>query len=113
MPSFPAAGSRPMTERAADIQIRLERVGKSYGTTAGLAPTDLTVMRGEFFSLLGPSGCGKSTLLRLIAGFDTPTSGRIIIGGKDMSDIPPERRRIGFVFQNYALFPNMNVFENI
>ena len=102
-----------MAEFMPEWQIDLTDVSKSYGNVVGLAPTSIQVRKGEFFSLLGPSGCGKSTLLKLIAGFEEPTTGRILVGGQDMGGIPPERRRIGFVFQNYALFPNMNVFENI
>jgi spermidine/putrescine ABC transporter ATP-binding subunit len=95
------------------IQIELNNVSKSYGEVVGLAPTDLKVLKGEFFSLLGPSGCGKSTLLKIIAGFEAASTGKVSVGGVEMTGIPPERRRIGFVFQNYALFPHMSVFENV
>jgi spermidine/putrescine transport system ATP-binding protein len=74
---------------------------------------DLTVASGEFFSLLGPSGCGKTTTLRLIAGFEQPTSGRILLDGVDVSDMPPHRRNVNTVFQSYALFPFLNVFDNV
>jgi len=74
---------------------------------------DLTVASGEFFSLLGPSGCGKTTTLRLIAGFEQPTSGRILLDGVDVSDVPPHRRNVNTVFQSYALFPFMSVFDNV
>ena len=74
---------------------------------------DLTVASGEFFSLLGPSGCGKTTTLRLIAGFEQPTSGRILLDGADVSDVPPHRRNVNTVFQSYALFPFLNVFDNV
>jgi spermidine/putrescine transport system ATP-binding protein len=74
---------------------------------------DLTVASGEFFSLLGPSGCGKTTTLRLIAGFEQPTSGRILLDGIDVSDVPPHRRNVNTVFQSYALFPFLNVFDNV
>ncbi len=74
---------------------------------------DLLIEDGEFFSLLGPSGCGKTTLLRLIAGLEKPDRGRIVLNGRDITDLSPEQRRIGLVFQNYALFPHLNVFENI
>jgi spermidine/putrescine transport system ATP-binding protein len=74
---------------------------------------DLTVERGEFFSLLGPSGCGKTTTLRLIAGFEQPTSGRILLDGTDMSDVPPHKRNVNTVFQSYALFPFLSVFDNV
>jgi spermidine/putrescine transport system ATP-binding protein len=74
---------------------------------------DLTVASGEFFSLLGPSGCGKTTTLRLIAGFEQPTSGRILLDGVDVSDVPPHRRNVNTVFQSYALFPFLNVYDNV
>jgi spermidine/putrescine transport system ATP-binding protein len=74
---------------------------------------DLTVASGEFFSLLGPSGCGKTTTLRLIAGFEQPTSGKILLDGVDVSEVPPHRRNVNTVFQNYALFPFLDVFDNV
>ena len=74
---------------------------------------DLTVASGEFFSLLGPSGCGKTTTLRLIAGFEQPTSGRILLDGVDVSDVPPHRRKVNTVFQSYALFPFLDVRDNV
>ncbi|NLY74127.1 MAG: ABC transporter ATP-binding protein [Firmicutes bacterium] len=74
---------------------------------------ELAVENGEFFSLLGPSGCGKTTLLRLIAGLERPDAGRITLNGRDITGLSPEKRRIGLVFQNYALFPHLNVYENI
>ena len=74
---------------------------------------DLTVASGEFFSLLGPSGCGKTTTLRLIAGFEQPTSGRILLDGVDVSDVPPHRRKVNTVFQSYALFPFLSVWDNV
>jgi spermidine/putrescine transport system ATP-binding protein len=74
---------------------------------------DLTVASGEFFSLLGPSGCGKTTTLRLIAGFEQPTSGKILLDGVDVSDVPPHRRNVNTVFQSYALFPFLSVFDNV
>ena len=93
--------------------VRLENLSKSYGNIAAVEGVDLHVGEGEFFSLLGPSGCGKSTTLRMIAGFVRPSGGRILIGGEDVTALPPEKRNIGIVFQNYAIFPHMNVFENI
>jgi putative spermidine/putrescine transport system ATP-binding protein len=88
-------------------------VGKQYGTVAALQPTNLTIGAGEFFALLGPSGSGKSTLLGTVAGFVAPTQGRITIGGTDITGMPPHRRNIGMVFQNYALFPYLTVAQNI
>jgi putative spermidine/putrescine transport system ATP-binding protein len=93
--------------------IAYERISKDYGPVRAVAPLDLRVESGEFFSLLGPSGSGKTTILRMTAGFLDPTAGRIVIGGSDITRLPPERRQIGVVFQNYALFPHLDVSENI
>jgi multiple sugar transport system ATP-binding protein len=95
----------------ADIVI--DRVRKTFGTATALAELTLTVQDGEFLSLLGPSGCGKTTLLRIIAGLETATSGRVLIGGRDVTALPPRARGIAMVFQNYAVFPHMTVAENI
>ena len=88
-------------------------VQKSFGTTIAVEDFTLAVEQGEFVSFLGPSGCGKTTTLRMVAGFEKPTSGRIVIDGVDVTDMPPNRRNIGMVFQSYALFPNMTVTDNI
>ncbi|MEZ5666814.1 MAG: ABC transporter ATP-binding protein [Alphaproteobacteria bacterium] len=93
--------------------VEIVELSKRYGDTQALLPTSLKVEEGEFFSLLGPSGCGKTTTLRMVAGFVQPTSGAILIGGNDVTFMPPEKRGIGIVFQNYAIFPHMNVFDNI
>ncbi|WP_410104560.1 ABC transporter ATP-binding protein [Sutterella wadsworthensis] len=74
---------------------------------------NLTVSPGEFLTFLGPSGCGKTTTLRMIAGFEIPSSGRIIVDGSDITQVPANKRDMGFVFQNYALFPHMTIFENV
>jgi spermidine/putrescine transport system ATP-binding protein len=95
------------------IAVRLEGVTKRFGDQVVVDNVNLEIRDGEFFSLLGPSGCGKTTLLRMIAGFDTPDAGRIIIGGKDMTQVPPYLRPVNTVFQNYALFPHMTVEQNI
>ena len=89
------------------------RAGKRYGGVEALAGVDLTIAPGTFFTLLGPSGCGKTTLLRLIAGFETPTSGTIRIGGVDVTGQPPHRRPVNTVFQSYALFPHLTVERNV
>ena len=91
----------------------LDGVTKRYGAVTALQPISIEIKPGEFFSLIGPSGSGKSTLLGSIAGFIPPSAGRIIIDGRDIVDIPPYRRNIGMVFQNYALFPHLSVFENV
>jgi spermidine/putrescine transport system ATP-binding protein len=92
--------------------IELSGLTKRFGEIA-VDNIDLTVASGEFFSLLGPSGCGKTTTLRLIAGFEQPTSGRILLDGVDVSDVPPHRRNVNTVFQSYALFPFLNVSDNV
>jgi multiple sugar transport system ATP-binding protein len=93
--------------------ISLERVGKSFGRTAVLHELSLEVAEGEFVVLLGPSGCGKSTLLRMIAGLEDPTSGRILFSGKDVTYASPRDRDVAMVFQSYALYPHMDVAENM
>lgn len=93
--------------------IRLEGVSKAFGSKAVLKDCSLSIEEGERFVLLGRSGCGKTTLLRLIAGFDTPDSGRIFIGDQEICGLPVERRPVGFIFQRHALFPHMNVYDNI
>ncbi|PZA07381.1 MULTISPECIES: ABC transporter ATP-binding protein [unclassified Meiothermus] len=95
------------------VAVRLEGIGKCFGDTVAVAGVDLEIRNGEFFSLLGPSGCGKTTLLRMIAGFDEPDEGRILIAGQDMRGVPPYRRPVNTVFQNYALFPHLTVAQNI
>ena len=93
--------------------IELIGVEKSFGDKPVVKNLSLYIRKGEFVTLLGPSGCGKTTVLRMIAGFETPTKGRILIGGEDITAIPPYRRPVNTVFQKYALFPHLNVFNNI
>ena len=93
--------------------IRLEGIVKSFDDTNVLKGIDLSVDENEFVTLLGPSGCGKTTTLRIIAGFEKPDQGRVYFEGKDITDLPANQRPVNTVFQNYALFPHMNVFENI
>jgi putative spermidine/putrescine transport system ATP-binding protein len=93
--------------------IRLAAVSKSYGRTPVLSRLDLDIAGGEFVSILGPSGSGKTTILKIIAGFDGADSGGVYLDGRDMGAVPPERRNIGVVFQNYSLFPHMNVAANV
>jgi spermidine/putrescine ABC transporter ATP-binding subunit len=94
-------------------KVSLRGVTARYGAVVALHPLDLDIPQGQFLTLLGPSGCGKTTTLRLIAGFLRPRSGQILFDGEDVSDTPPNQRRIGMVFQDYALFPHMTIVENI
>ena len=93
--------------------LKIENVTKSFKDNQVVKGVDLAFNKGEFVSLLGPSGCGKTTILRMIAGFEAPTTGSIVVDGRDITALPPNQRKIGMVFQAYALFPNMNVAENI
>jgi len=93
--------------------VELIGVSKRYGTARGVEDINLRVGHGQFYSLLGPSGCGKTTTLRLIAGFEQPDKGRVLIGGRDVATLPPYRRDVNTVFQHYALFPHMTVEENV
>jgi spermidine/putrescine transport system ATP-binding protein len=112
-PTVPA--SAPVSDGLAAIE--LVGVNKEFpsqtATVVAVKDVDLEVASGEFFSLLGPSGCGKTTTLRMLAGFEEPTSGRILLYGRDMVGVPPYRRDVNMVFQHYALFPHMNVYDNI
>jgi spermidine/putrescine transport system ATP-binding protein len=96
-----------------DIIVAVRGVSKAYGDVRAVDNITLDIRRGEFVSLLGPSGCGKSTLLRMLAGFEEPDDGSITIDGVDVLDVPPHRRPVNMVFQNYALFPHMTVFNNV
>ena len=93
--------------------IKIRDVVKKFNDVVAVDDVWLDIYRGEFFSLLGPSGCGKTTLLRMLAGFETPTSGTIEIDGADMSDVPAYRRPVNMMFQSYALFPHMTVEQNV
>ena len=99
--------------RARVAAVRLSRITHRFGTFTALDDVSLDVLPGEFVTLLGQSGSGKSTLLRIVAGLTTPSEGRVFINGADVSSVPTQRRGVGFVFQNYALFPHLTVFENI
>ncbi|HEY8214600.1 MAG TPA: ABC transporter ATP-binding protein [Methylocystis sp.] len=93
--------------------LSISNVSKTFGAVVALEDISLHVGAGEFFALLGPSGCGKTTLMRCIAGFESPDSGTITLNGVDLSGVPPHRRPVNMMFQSYALFPHLNVFENI
>jgi putrescine transport system ATP-binding protein len=93
--------------------LEIAGVSRHFGATAAVDNVSLSVQRGELFALLGPSGCGKTTLLRLIAGFETPDSGQIVVDGVDITRLPPYRRPVNMMFQSYALFPHMDAAANI
>jgi putative spermidine/putrescine transport system ATP-binding protein len=108
------AAPSPSAERSeSSIAVRLEGIEKRYGEVVAVAGIDLDVRDGEFFSMLGPSGSGKTTTLRMIAGFEQPTSGRVILHGRDVTRVPPFERDVNTVFQDYALFPHMTVGDNV
>ena len=102
-----------MSSPDASPSVRLDAVTKRYGDVVAVRSTTLEVPRGRFFSLLGPSGCGKTTTLRMIAGFEEPTAGVISIDGRDVTGVPPHRRDVNTVFQSYALFPHLTVYDNV
>ena len=100
-------------EHVTEIDVRLERVSKLFGDVAAVDDLSLDIAEGEFFSLLGPSGCGKTTTLRMIGGFEDPSLGTVYLGGRDVTDDPPYKRDVNTVFQSYALFPHLDVYENV
>ncbi|MFD8013187.1 ABC transporter ATP-binding protein [Streptomyces sp. NPDC058955] len=102
-----------MTENTTGGDVRLTGISKTYGSFTAVHPLDLTVPQGSFFALLGASGCGKTTTLRMIAGLEDPSTGTICLGDKDVTDLPPYKRPVNTVFQSYALFPHMDISENI
>src|SRR5829696_4992894 len=111
-----AAGSEPQQPGASaggDPTVHLERVSKHFGDLVAVRELDLDIGRGEFFTLLGPSGCGKTTTLRMVAGFEQPTAGRVLIEGEDVAGLPSYKRPTNTVFQSYALFPHLSVRENV
>ncbi len=93
--------------------VRFEAVSKRFGETAAVSEVSLAIYEGEFFALLGPSGCGKTTLMRMLAGFETPDAGRILLDGEDIAPLPPHRRPVHMMFQSYALFPHLTVAQNV
>src|SRR5688500_18739853 len=103
-----------MTDRADGLpEIRLTELAKHFREVRAVDRVSLDIVGGEFFSLLGPSGCGKTTTLRMIGGFELPTAGRIELRGRDVTNDPPDKRPVNMVFQNYALFPHLDVGDNI
>jgi putrescine transport system ATP-binding protein len=103
----------PWLDAEAVPLIRIENVTKKFGEFVAIDDITLNIYPQEFFALLGPSGCGKTTLMRMLAGFEKPTKGRITIDGKDMADVPPNKRAVNMMFQSYALFPHLTVYDNI
>lgn len=113
MAGDPTAGDTPWLDTDAEPMVRVRGVTKKFGEITAVNNIDLDIYKGELFCLLGGSGCGKTTLLRMLAGFETPTSGSILIDGTDMSTVPPYERPTNMMFQSYALFPHMSVEKNI
>ena len=108
---MPAMATPAMADPAAFL--RIEHLVKDFDGFKAVNDVSLDIAKGEIFALLGSSGCGKSTLLRMLAGFETPTSGRIVLDGRDLADLPPYQRPMNMMFQSYALFPHLNVWDNI
>src|SRR4051812_18097002 len=103
----------PWADPAVRPLVRFDAISKSFSGTAAVDRLTLDIFEGEFFALLGPSGCGKTTLLRLLAGFETPDGGRILLDGADLAGVPPHRRPLNMMFQSYALFPHLSVASNV
>jgi putrescine transport system ATP-binding protein len=103
----------PWADPTAQPLVRFDNVSKRFGEVAAVDRLSLDIYQGEFFALLGPSGCGKSTLLRLLAGFETPEEGRVLLDGADLTGVPPHRRPVNMMFQSYALFPHLTVEGNV
>ncbi|MEU5157948.1 spermidine/putrescine ABC transporter ATP-binding protein, partial [Glycomyces sp. NPDC021274] len=101
------------TPQSSGGDVRLHRISKTYGSFTAVHPLDLTIPAGSFFALLGASGCGKTTTLRMIAGLEEPTTGTVELAGQDVTALPPYKRQVNTVFQNYALFPHLDIYENV
>src|SRR6202161_2115393 len=108
-----AVKAAPWNDPSARPYLRIEKITKSFGDFKAVDDVSLNIYKGEIFCLLGASGCGKTTSLRMLGGFETPTSGRIFIDGEDMTGVPPYERPVNMMFQSYALFPHMNVEQNV
>src|SRR6202790_599772 len=111
--SAPAAKAPPWKDPASRPYVEVERVTKAFGDFKAVDDVSLKIYKGEIFCLLGASGCGKTTLLRILGGFETPSAGKIYIDGEDMTGVPPYERPVNMMFQSYALFPHMNVEQNV
>jgi len=103
----------PWSDPASRPLIRFEKITKRFGDVTAISELSLDIYEREFFALLGPSGCGKTTLMRLVAGFEEPDEGRVLLAGEDLAGVPPHRRPVNMMFQSYALFPHMNVWNNV
>jgi putrescine transport system ATP-binding protein len=103
----------PGPDAAGEPLVRFAGVSKRFGDVPAVNKLSLDIHQGEFFALLGPSGCGKTTLLRMLAGFEPPDEGRVLLAGEDLAAVPPHRRPVNMMFQNYALFPHLTVAGNI
>src|SRR5471032_2738525 len=112
-PSGAVVKPQPWSDPTARPYVQIERVTKSFGDFKAVDEVSLKIYQGEIFCLLGASGCGKTTLLRMLGGFETPSSGRILIDGEDMTGVPPYERPVNMMFQSYALFPHMTVEQNV
>src|SRR5262245_58680388 len=108
-----APPAKPAPHLKENAIISFQGVTKRFGKMVAVDNVNLDIREGEFFALLGPSGCGKTTLLRMLAGFETPTEGRILIDGQDVAQLPPNKRPVNMVFQSYAVFPHMKVTDNV
>ena len=109
----PVVKAAPWRDPNAPAYVQIDRVTKSFGDFKAVDDISLKIYKGEIFCLLGASGCGKTTLLRMLGGFETPSAGRILIDGEDMTGVPPYERPVNMMFQSYALFPHMNVEQNV
>ena len=112
-PAAARARFAPWADRAAVPLIRFEGVTKRFGAVTAVDDLSLDIYEREFFALLGPSGCGKTTLLRLLAGFEAPDAGRVLLGGEDLAGVPPHQRPVNMMFQSYALFPHLSAADNV
>jgi putrescine transport system ATP-binding protein len=108
-----AISGKAWTDPAAKPFIQIEKVTKKFGDFIAVNNVSLDIFKGELFALLGGSGCGKTTLLRMLSGFESPTEGRVLIDGQDMTNVPPYERPVNMMFQSYALFPHMTVEQNV
>src|SRR5271167_2660855 len=108
-----SAKAQPWNDPKARPYVEIARISKTFGDFKAVNDVSLKIYRGEIFCLLGASGCGKTTLLRMLGGFETPTAGKIFIDGEDMTGVPPYQRPVNMMFQSYALFPHMNVEQNV